>query len=370
MNIQPIPELSAWSRTLTDIAGKSLVFCPDLPAIAKRFEAWWAHECLDRPIFICSTNSNPARPITKRLELLAKPDEWFAAKQADLLQTHCVGDTLPHIRVDFGPVLLGGMLGGKIEFGADTTWTHAFIDDDWSNAPDWELRDDNVYWQQLRQLTKLVAADAIGRYFVCAPDFGGSGDVLLNLRGPTGLCLDALENPDRIRAAIDAIYPSWRRAYSEFYRLTVGSGAAGICWLLLWSNRPYMPAACDFNFMIGTDEFNSLCLPDIARQAATAGRATFHLDGPGAARHIDALLELPELNAIQFTPGEGTPSALAWIEMFRKIQRRGKSLLISCPAKEVLQVRDQLRPEGLAIWTGGLSAPELDQLFAEYRARS
>jgi hypothetical protein len=31
-----------------------------------------------------------------------------------------------------------------------------------------------------------------------------------------------------------------------------------------------MPPACDFNFMIGPDQFNALCLPDIARQTATA----------------------------------------------------------------------------------------------------
>ncbi|MCG3150035.1 MAG: hypothetical protein PCFJNLEI_03502 [Verrucomicrobiae bacterium] len=370
MNPVPIPELPAWSNILAGIAAQPLEFCPDFPAIARRYEAWWAHACDDRPLFIASANSNPARPRTRRLELLGQPDEWLAAKQLDLSQTHSVGDALPHIRVDFGPVLLGGLLGGKIEFGSDTTWTHAFIDDDWSNAPDWRLRDDNQYWKQFQHLTRLVAAEARSRFLVCAPDFGGSADVLLNLRGPTGLCLDVLEHPDRVRAAIDAIYPAWRQAYTEFYRLTVGAGAGVLTWVQLWSNRPYMPPACDFNYLIGPDEFQRLCLPDIARQAATAGRAVFHLDGPGAARHIDALLELPELQAIQFTPGEGTPSAVAWLEMFRKIQRAGKSVLISCPANEVLVLLEELRPDGLALWTGGLPAAELDQLFTEFRGRT
>jgi hypothetical protein len=168
---------------------------------------------------------------------------------------------------------------------------------------------------------------------------------------------------------LDAIYPAWHRAYTEFYRLTVGAGAGAISWLGLWSNQPYVPSACDFNFLIGPDDFRQVCLPDIARQAGTVGRAAFHLDGPGATRHIDALLELPELQAIQFTPGEGTPSALPWVEMFRKIQKAGKSVLIWCPAKEVLALREQLAPEGLALWTGGVPAAELADLYREFSRR-
>jgi hypothetical protein len=232
-----------------------------------------------------------------------------------LKQTRFFGDTIPNIRVDFGPAMLGGMCGGRVEFGSDTTWTHACIDDDWSNEPDWQVREDNSFWRQLRTLTKLAGADAKGRYVVCMPDLGGSADVLLNLRGTTGLCLDALERPDRVWAAIDAMYPAWRRGFVELYRQTVGQGAGLISWLLLWSNKPYLPPACDFNFMIGPDEFNSLCLPDIARQTATAGRGCFHLDGPGATKHIDALLEVPGLDGIQFVPGTGTPSVLPWLDM-------------------------------------------------------
>jgi hypothetical protein len=361
----PLRDLTQWATCLRQVASQPLEFCPHFPTIAQRFEAWWAHDCIDRPVFIGAANGNPARPITRRLELLDQPDEWFAAKLQDLRQVHRVGDTLPTIRTDFGAVLLGGLVGGRVEIGADTTWTHAFINDSWSNAPDWQIRDDNPLWLRLKQLTSMVAADCPGRYLLCTPDLGGSADVLLNLRGSSELCLDAVEQPERIRESIDALYPAWHRAFAESYRLGTAHGGGLVHWLQIWSNQPYMIPACDFNFLIGPSEFERLCLPDIARQAATVGRAVFHLDGPGAARHIDALLEVPEIQAIQFTPGEGTPSALAWIEMFRKIQNRGRSLYIITPAEEVLTLRESLRPEGVALAL--LHAPppaELDQLFA------
>ena len=173
-----------------------------------------------------------------------------------------------------------------------------------------------------------------------------------------------------MREAVDAIYPSWHRAFSMLYRVTLEQGAGIIHWLGIWSNRPYMIPACDFNALIGPRQFEALFLPDIARQAETAGRAVFHLDGPDAARHIDALLEIPAIRAIQFTPGAGTPSALAWIDMFRKIQRRGRSLFIVCPGQEVLALCEALPPQGLAIVVeGSLSPEDLDALFAAFVRR-
>jgi hypothetical protein len=119
--------------------------------------------------------------------------------------------------------------------------------------------------------------------------------------------------------------------------------------------------------LVGPSQFKDLFLPDIARHAATVGRAVFHLDGPDAARHVDALLEVPEIQAIQFTPGTGTPSALAWVDMFHKIQRRGRSVLIICPTEEVLALCEALQPEGLAIWVDTALTPDaLDALFARF----
>jgi len=45
---------------------------------------------------------------------------------------------------------------------------------------------------------------------------------------------------------------------------------------------------------------------------------------------------VPEITAIQFTPGAGTPSALAWVDMFKRIQSRGRSVLAICPPEEVI----------------------------------
>ncbi len=366
----PLPERDRWTAALQRVAQQPLEFRSDFPETARRHEAWWAHDCIDRPLFLAAANRNPARPLTRRLELLHDPDAWMEAKLADVTQQHRVGDALPHVRVDLGPVSMGALLGAEVGIGSDTMWTHALIDDDWSNAPPWRIDDDNPWWRTLRTLTERAAQESPGRFLVCTPDLGGAGDVLLNLRGCSALCMDAAANPEPIRAAVEALYGVWHRAFTELYRIAVGERGAGLIhWLTLWSDRPYVIPACDFNFMIGPREFQDLFLPDIARQCATVGRAVFHLDGPGAARHIDALLEVPELN-IQFTPGAGTPSTRPWVDMFRKIQDRGRSLLVICPAEEVLELCKALRPEGLALFLDPAPPPEdLDRLFDAFQRR-
>ncbi len=341
----------------------TLELCEDFPAITKRMEAWWAHDLLDRPVFLASANTRPERPINRRLDLLDQPERWFEARYQDMLQLYRRGDLLPNIRVDFGPCLLASVFGGKRRFEADTAWTSEFINDQWSNV-EWKLSAGNPWWQKMVQLLERVSSAAAGRFAVCSPNLGGSGDILLILRGSTGLSLDVVDQPDQIEQAVQAIYPAWQRAFQELYRITARKGAELIHWLSLWSSRPYLIAECDFSYMIGQKTFERLFLPDIARQAASAGRAVYHLDGPECTRHLDALLSLPELDAIQYTPGIENPSALPWLEMFRKIQARGKSLLVICPADEVLTLCDALSPEGLGVLIETpLSTLELDELY-------
>lgn len=340
-----------------------LELCEDFPVIANRFEAWWAHEVADRPIFVASTNSRPERPITRRLDLLSQPERWFEEKYQDMLQLYRRGDMLPNIRVDFGPVLLGSVFGGERRFTADTGWTSEFINDEWSNVH-WDFSTDHPWWVKMTRLLAIVSTAAAGRFAVCSPNLGGTGDILLILRGASRLSLDMIDQPERIGRAVQAIYPAWLQAFQDLNRIPAEKGAELIHWLYLWSSQPYVITECDYSYMIGRKQFESLFLPDIANQAAAVKRAVFHLDGPGCTRHLDALLSLPGLDAIQYTPGVENPSALVWVEMFRKIQARGKSLLVICPADEVLALCDHLAPEGLGLLVDTpLTVQELDDLY-------
>jgi len=365
----PIPQLTAWEAALRRIAAEPLAYCEDFPAVARRHEAFWQREVVDRPLFLGSANTNPARPITRRLELLDQPEAWFQARLLDLAQTQRVGDTLPTVRVDFGPTALCAFFGASVAFVSDTTWTHAFIDDEWSNAPDWQIPPDNRYWVRLQELAEMVTADAAGRYIVMLPDLGAPSDILLNLRGATALCLDVIDQPDRLQAAIDAIDPAWQQAFTRLHDIVIGGGAGLTYYLGLWSSRPHHLPASDFNAMLSPAQFEELVMPSILRQIKTVGRAIFHLDGPDAARHADTLMAVPELQAIQYVVGAGH-SALPRIDMLKRIQQSGKALQVLCSFEDVLPLADELAPEGLAFLVDEVpDADSLDRLFEVFSRR-
>lgn len=360
------PQIEQWSQVQRSYAAQPLEFCPDFPRIATRHEAWWRCELEGPPLFIASCATDPAVRGGKCLDLLTQPEKWMQARLAQLKATYWVGDALPAVRVDYGPVSLGMLMGAPIEFVSDSTWTHSFIDEDWSNEPDWKIDEDNPWWQLLPRLLRLNAETARGRYLAMLPSLGGTADVLLNTRGAEQLCLDLVEKPEKIQSAVEKIYATWREAFQAIWGVSMELGVGTTNWANLWSDRPYHVLECDFNYMIGPRPFQKLFLPEIARQAAAVGRSIFHLDGPGAARHFQSLLDTPEISAIQYVTGAGN-SALTHLEMLKTIQKRGRPLQVTVPVHEVLELSRALDPSGLCLLVeGDLGPQDLDALYREF----
>ena len=362
----PLPQLAQWSQVQRSYAAQPLEFCPDFPRIAARHEAWWRCELDGPPLFLASCCTDPSVPGGRRLDLLTQTEKWMEARLAQLKQTHLVGDALPSIRVDYGPVCLGMLMGAPVEFVSDSTWTHSFIRQDWSNAPDWKIHEDNPWWQLLPRLLRLNAENAQGRYLTMIPSLGGTADVLLNTRGADQLCMDLVDQPEKIAYAVEQIYATWRQTYQAIWDVSMSMGVGIINWAGLWSNQPYHVLECDFNYMIGPHPFRQLFLPDITRQAAAVGRSIFHLDGPGAARHIQSLLDTSEITAIQYVTGAGN-SALTHLEMLKTIQKHGRPLQVTVPVHEAVELSRALDPSGLCLLVEGDLGPQgMDALYREF----
>ena len=74
-------------------------------------------------------------------------------------------------------------------------------------------------------------------------------------------------------------------------------------------------------------------------------------DGIAAFSHVDALCELPRLNALQILPGAGKPSPLHYMDVLRKVQSAGRNLHITIAPEEVRPALDALSARGLFIHT-------------------
>jgi hypothetical protein len=91
-------------------------------------------------------------------------------------------------------------------------------------------------------------------------------------------------------------------------------------------------------------------LPGIAEECRHMEANIYHLDGPDALMHLDALLEIPELNAIQWVYGAGNGRASDWLDIYRRCQDAGKGIQIHLGVDELDVFMENLRPEG--VWLG------------------
>ena len=162
----------------------------------------------------------------------------------------------------------------------------------------------------------------------------------------------------------------WIEVYQTFRRITepVTGGSTG--WFELWSPGKFYAAQNDFSYNIGPDMFRELFLPVIARQTEFLDHTVYHVDGVNAFRHVDALCELPRLQALQILPGAGKPSPLHYMDVLKKVQAAGKNLHIALPCREVEAALRELSAQGLFIETRCATEAEARDLLRKAEAWS
>lgn len=114
----------------------------------------------------------------------------------------------------------------------------------------------------------------------------------------------------------------------------------------------------DFSCMLSGEHFDEFVAHGIQMELDFLEASMYHLDGPNATRHVDKLLQYPNLNGIQCVYGAGKPSAKHWISLLQKIQNAGKLVQVNCEMDDVLSLCRALRPEGVHLIVHG--CPDVD----------
>ena len=116
-------------------------------------------------------------------------------------------------------------------------------------------------------------------------------------------------------------------------------------------------------------EHFDLFLPALETRAASVEKTIWHLDGPGELPHLDKILSLPWVHAVQALPGAGIPDPLQWMEVYKKIQAAGKSLYIAnmVSLDQARVLARELKPEGLMIPVSVRSKRDADEFLKELK---
>jgi hypothetical protein len=215
-----------------------------------------------------------------------------------------------------------------------------------------------------QRLLEAAAARGSGRYYVGIPDLNGPGEILARLRGTQRLALDLIENPEYIKPALEEINVAWLRYWQAAVGVVHQWVEGYFHWIGIWSDRPSVDLQCDFSCLISPQMFEEFFLPALEEQTRWVERTVYHLDGPGATRHLDHLLSLPRLDCVQWIPGAGAPPVSSWIRLLRRIQAKGKLIQLFCEPWEVEVLLTELEPEGVLLTTACTSEAQAKDLLS------
>jgi len=343
-------------------------FKPDLDQTMQRMDAFWDGSVLDRPVVQFYLEKPQAKQIPLPISQHASTEaRWLDVEYQALLtdvrltNRHFLGDSLPVAFPNLGPEVLAAFYGCPLRFGDyGTSWTEPILKD-WSNSDSITLDWENPYFLKLAELTDAILEIGKGKYIVGMPDWHPGGDLVAALRNPQDLALDLLDNPDQVKALLERLQPDYYKVYDFWYEKLHGAGQPITSWLELACKDKYYIPSNDFAGMISTKMYKEFFLKGIMDECNFLDRSIYHLDGPGALRHLDTILDIPRLGAIQWVPGAGREGFSKWVAVYKKIQAAGKGIFVYCDIADLELLMQTLTPTGLAIWVEGIAEVEMGE---------
>ena len=333
---------------------------PDCRERIARHDAFWHGAVIDRPV-VCMAlpKEQPERPWPTPKPVAHPRERWMDTAWvvdravAAALNTDYLGDALPTAWPNLGPEVFSAFFGMEMEYTEGTSWGIPCLED-WSQTDQLQFSETNPYWRKLIEMTNALLEAGQGIYYVGLTDLHPGGDAVAAFRDPQILNLDLLEHPQGVKELLDRVTRTYFDVFDFFYNKLAAAEQAITTWLGIVSSKKWYVPSNDFSCMVGKEMFDDFFLPGIVEECRHMDASVYHLDGPGALHHLDSLLAIDELNAIQWVYGAGNGPGSKWMDLYRKCQDAGKGVLIYPAADELECFIEHLRPEGVWMSVGGV----------------
>ena len=352
-----------------------MIYKDDWERAQQRMLAWWEGEVIDRVCFQVTAPLTPAYGLQdlKSPEILEPVDlyeywtnvDYVIERTAErILHTFWGGEAFPLFWPNLGPDAFAAFFGAELHFlDQRTSWVSPIITD-WQSAPELRIKEDNCWYRLQIELLWEAKAQGEDRWITGIPDTHSGADTLAALRGQSELCLDLYDHLEEVKAAMSRMVEAVLQVYEIYYQIVeVEKYGSSSGWLPAWGPGRTNVVQCDYLAFISPEMAEEFFLESIIAEAKWLDRAIFHLDGPDAVRHLDLLLAIPEIQAIQWVPGAGALPMTKWIPLLKRIQAADKSLHIKAWPHEIQTLLEELKPEGLMLNTHVTSEPEARDLL-------
>jgi hypothetical protein len=277
-------------------------------------------------------------------------------------------DTFPVAGTMIGPGSLALFLGSDARLADDTVWFEPCIDpNDPEGHPPLRFDPDCRWWRISEETVRASVNQAQGKYLVGCPDLVENIDIVAALRDPQLLLMDLIERPDWVIEKVWEVNDAFFEAYDRIYDIIkLGDGSSCFDAFRLWGPGKTAKVQCDTSAMFSPRMFSKFVVPALTAQCEWLDHSMFHLDGHQCIRHLDLLLEIEALDAIEWTPDPQVPTGgdPEWYSMYRRILEAGKSVqAVGVEADEVAPLLDAVGGKGMYIQTAVADESEMEHLL-------
>ena len=264
-------------------------------------------------------------------ELWTDPEYVIAATEDRLANTIYLGDALPVHCPWLGPDQFAGWLGADLVLAPrthNTSWAAPFLDE-WQDRRVFNISPDNQWWKLYLEITRRSADAGRDKWITGYPDLHAGVDALSAIRGFERFNMDLIERPELVLDALQQMTRLWKEVVDTVAGIIEPGGQGASNWTMGWSDKRFLCVGhYDFTCMISPRMFDQFCREDLAECCRHVDHSIYHLDGPGAIRHLPSILSEPALTCVQWIPGAGSAPMSHWIPLLKEIQASGKSVQI------------------------------------------
>ncbi|MCK5315516.1 MAG: hypothetical protein KAJ53_10350, partial [Anaerolineales bacterium] len=190
-----------------------------------------------------------------------------------------------------------------------------------------------------------------GKFLVGYTDLHPGLDCVAAWRDPQQLCFDMIDNPEYVKRLAELSIADFEMIYNHFDRMLKDAGQLSVSWMGVPSfGRMHIPS-CDFSTMISTAFFKEFGLPILKQEVQTMTDNIFHVDGIGVARHLETILSVAKVNAVQWVQGVGDDYPIKqWTSLIKDLQAKGVPVIVDLSTSELNNFMDIMDPHGLFLW--------------------
>ena len=299
-------------------------------------------------------------------------DRILDAFEEDCRRTFFGGLASPVFYPNFGPDAFSAFLGVPMHYSEDSKNT-SWIDwkspllADFRNPSSLAIRDDNVFYRKSLEYYRKAVQRGKNRYITGITDLHGGFDSLCVLRGgPDVAVMDMVDDPDGVRKTMKRMEEVWLKIYNDYWAVVNGKQPGSDTWMHIYAPGKMYPVQNDLSCLVSAPMYREFFLEELLTEIAYLDYSIYHLDGVEALQHLDLLLDIPRLNAIQWVMGARNVAGgiKPWIPLYQKIQAKKKAIVVYPKPEELDLVLEHLQPEGLLIQMGCASEEEAKTVLA------